>query len=327
MKNLLKLIVLTSFISTLNADSFSIFLQNDIIENGKDEHYTNGVFINYLTDKDTNSKKYKNSFYKTISKIPTFHKDTKYQSLGLTYSNLTFTPQNIKRKEKIENDLPYAGVNLIDLILYKWDDDFFHEYITTLGFVGPSTKTKQIQKEFHNITGHSNPNGWDNQLEDDFLYNFTYSYGHKTYKKDFKYGKIDVINNLRVNLGNYNRSLLLGSMFRYGNNYPDNFNTVGRFLGSNENKLLNLDSKINKDFAWSISYGLAYSYTDFFYVNDFDSSYKNEKIKDSITQVISLDAYLEKFIFSLSYKRNDLISSKNTNLEQTWGGITISYLF
>ena len=48
-------------------------------------------------------------------------------------------------------------------------------------------------------------------------------------------------------------------------------------LVQNENKLLNLDSKTTKDFAWAISYGLGYVYTDYFYVNDYDKSYELEK--------------------------------------------------
>ena len=177
------------------------------------------------------------------------------------------------------------------------------------------------------MTGNNEPKGWENQLSDDFLYNFTYSYGYKTYEKSFDYGKIDINNNLRINLGNYHRGALLGTMLRYGNNYPNNFNTIGRFLGDNENKLLNLDSKTNKYFAWSLSYGLAYSYTDFYYVNDFDDSYKNEKIKDSITQVFSLDMYLEKFVLALSYKKNNVLNKNEHNFDQSWAGLRLSYLF
>ena len=54
---------------------------------------------------------------------------------------------------------------------------------------------------------------------------------------------MDIVNNFRLDAGNYYRGAMIGSMIRYGNNYPNNFNTVGRYLGANENKLLNLDSK------------------------------------------------------------------------------------
>jgi lipid A 3-O-deacylase len=47
----------------------------------------------YLSNKDTNDlDKYDNSFFNLVSKIPTFNNDTKYQTLGMTLSHLTFTP-------------------------------------------------------------------------------------------------------------------------------------------------------------------------------------------------------------------------------------------
>lgn len=70
--------------------------------------------------------------------------------------------------------------------------------------------------------------------------------------------------NLRVDLGNYNRAFMLSSMLRYRNNYPNNFNTVGRLIGSNENNLLNIDSKTNKNFAWAVSYWSRIYNTNYF---------------------------------------------------------------
>ncbi|BAK72992.1 MAG: lipid A-modifier LpxR family protein [Arcobacter sp.] len=328
MKLFSKIIFTSSFlVLNLNAQVFSVFLENDVI-NGDDKHYTNGTYLSYLTNKDTNnSSKYNNSFFDLISKIPTFNNDTKYQTLGMTYSHYAFTPSDIDKKEKIIGDLPYAGVATLDFILFKWEEDFFHEYTITLGAVGPSTKTDSFQKSFHNTIGSTEPQGWDNQLKDDFLYNFSYSYGYRALKHEFSYGKMDLVNTFRANVGNYNRSLMAGTMIRYGNNFPNNFNSVGKFIGVNENKLLNLDSKTNKNLGWSLSYGLGYSYTDYFYVNNHDKSYELDELKDSLVQVISLDTYLDKFVLSFSFKTSKINLSKEYNQNENWGGINIAYLF
>lgn len=327
MKILLKIFVLFLLTINLNAETFSVFMENDVID-GSDKHYTNGTAFMYLSNKDTNDlEKYDNKFYELISKIPTFHKDTKYQSFGITYSHLAFTPSDLKNPNKIVGDLPYAGVITLDFTLYKWEEDFFHEYMLTLGMVGPSTKTEQFQKEYHRISGSTKPQGWHNQLEDDFLYNFAYSFGYKAYQKNFGNKKFDVINSIRFDVGNYNRAVNFGSMLRYGKNYPSNFNTVGRFLGSNENKVLNLDSKTTKSYAWSISYGLAYTYTDFFYVNDHDKSYDTDQIQDTITQVIAFDTYFEKYVISFTFKSSNFIFEKQDDVRQNWGSVNLAYLF
>ena len=327
MKLFSKIIFASSLALNLNAQVFSVFLENDVI-NGEDKHYTNGTYFTYLSNNDTNdSSKYNNCFLDFISKIPTFNNDTKYQTLGMTYSHYAFTPNNLDKREKIVGDSPYAGVATLDFILYKWDEDFFHQYVVTLGAVGPSTNTDSFQKSFHEAIGSKDPKGWDNQLEDDFLYNFSYSYGYRAFKHEFSYGKMDLVNTFRADVGNYNRALMASSMIRYGNNFPNNFNSVGKFIGVNENKLLNLDSKTNKDLGWSLSYGLGYSYTDYFYVTNHDKSYELDEQKDSLVHVISWDTYLDKFVLSLSVKTAKVNLSNNYNERETWGGVNIAYLF
>ena len=327
MKLFLKALILLVFSINLHAQVFSTYLENDVID-GDDKHYTSGTAFTYLSDKDTNnSEKYNNKFYKLVSKIPTFHDDLKYQTLGITYSHLVFTPSNLHEKNKIVGDLPYAGVATLDFMIFKWDERLFHQYMLTLGLVGPSTKTSQLQEGFHDFLGGTAPQGWNNQLEDDFLYNFSYSFGYKAYRNKIGYNKVDLVNSFKIDVGNYTRAVQLGSVLRYGYNYPNNFNTVGRFIGGNEHKLLNLDSKTNKNFSWSISYGLAYSYIDYFYVNDYDKSFQNEKIENVLTQVVSLDGYFNSYVLSFVYKSSDLAFDNNNNQKNTWAGVNIAYLF
>ena len=326
MKLFLKIAFIFILSLNLKAEVFSVFLENDVVD-GQDRHYTNGSSFMYLSNNDTNDSSKDNSFLNLISKIPTFNNNTKYQTLGLNYSQFAFTPSDLEKKEKIVGDLPYAGVIAIDFILYQWEEDFFHEYMLTLGAVGPSTNTDNFQKAYHQVSGNRDPKGWNNQLDDDFLYNFAYSYGFKMLKYDFSYGKMDVTNNLRLDVGNFNRAALVSSSIRYGNKYPNNFNTVGRFIGANENKLLNLDSKTTKDFAWAISYGLGYVYTDYFYVNDYDKSYELDKIKDTVMQVISLDTYFDSFVVTFTLKSSKFAVTNENSTRENWGGVNIAYLF
>jgi hypothetical protein len=313
-----KILLLTIlFIFNLQAQSLSFYFENDVVD-GSDRHYTNGTSFVYLSDT------YQDSL---INQVPTLYGETPNANFGIAYTHLAFTPSDLEEKNKIIGDLPYAGVINIDFFIYKWSKSFFHEYMITLGMVGPSTKTEQFQKGFHDIIGGTNPEGWNNQLKDNFLYNFSYSFGHKSYKKTFEYGKLDINNSFRIDLGNYNRDVIFSSMIRYGSDFPDNFNTVGRFIGSNENKQLNIEKRNNKNIDWSISYGLAYTYTDFFYVNDHDKSYNLSKIRETITQIISLDTYLDRYIISFNFKSSESIFKNNEDVEDKWGGVSIIYLF
>lgn len=55
MKLFLKLLPLSLLTLNLQAEVFSAFWENDVID-GKDKHYTNGTTFSYLTNNDTNNK-------------------------------------------------------------------------------------------------------------------------------------------------------------------------------------------------------------------------------------------------------------------------------
>ena len=124
------------FLLTLQAQSLSFYFENDVVD-GQDRHYTNGTSFIYLSDT------YQDGF---LNKIPSIYGHTQNSNFGIAYSQLAFTPSNLKIQEKIIGDIPYAGVINVDLFIYKWNKLFFHEYMLTLGMVGPSTKTEQFQK-------------------------------------------------------------------------------------------------------------------------------------------------------------------------------------
>ena len=101
MKLFLKFLSIYFITVNLNAQVISAFMENDVID-GEDKHYTNGASFMYLSNKDTNDLiKYDNSLLNFISKIPTFNNNTKYQSLGMNLSHLTFTPENSENTQKL----------------------------------------------------------------------------------------------------------------------------------------------------------------------------------------------------------------------------------
>lgn len=88
------------FSTSLYAQTFSINLENDVVD-GKDNHYTNGSSFMYLSNKDTNNlDKYDSKFFEYISLIPTFSNNFKYQSIGISYSQLAFVMIGPSMKNK-----------------------------------------------------------------------------------------------------------------------------------------------------------------------------------------------------------------------------------
>ncbi|QKJ23695.1 lipid A deacylase LpxR family protein [Poseidonibacter lekithochrous] len=327
MKIFLKIIAFTILTTNLFSQSLSLYLENDFI-GGYDKHYTNGFAIAYVNNtNDEDVKITNNKLYDFLYKVPTFYGDMKYSNSGLVFSHLTFTPHDISKKEKITNDLPYAGVATFDFFVQKWNEKILHQYMLTLGLVGPSTYAKQLQKEMHSIFGNNDPKGWDNQLKDDFIYNAAYSLSTKPYTKDIGSKKFDITNTYKIDLGNYYRAIQVGSKIRISKNFANNFNTIGRLIGINENLITNYASFKNKKFAWALSYGLSYSYIDYFYINDYDKSYNNQKIKNVFTHIISAETIWKKYILSVTAKISNTSLNNDHPIKNNWAGLNITYLF
>ena len=62
-------------------------------------------------------------------------------------------------------------------------------------------------------------------------------------------------------------------------------------------------------------------------VNDYDSFYDLEKIKDTVVQVISFDTYLDKFVVSFTLKTSKFALTNENSTRENWGGVNIAYLF
>lgn len=311
----------------LYADVVSVFLENDFVAQ-QDRHYTNGFSLAWLSENDTNNlKKHDSSLYELISKIPYINHDTKNQSISLVFNHLVFTPTDTKRKDKIKNDLPYAGVSTVDFLIYKWNENYFHQYGISFGLIGPSTRAKELQNGAHKIVGVETMKGWDNQLNDEFVYGLSYAYGYKAYEKKFTNKKLDITNSIKLDFGNGFRDILLGSMIRFGKNIASSFNTVGSTFGGNKDSALGLENKLNKNYGWSINYGLYYNFIEYFYISDFDKSYKIDKDKRVLAQITSLDFYKNTYKLSFTYKTSHFFLEKEKRIVDSWGGVSFQKVF
>lgn len=321
-----KLLIISIFSTSIYAEVISIFLENDFIAN-QDRHYTNGFSLSYLSNKNTNDlTKHDNMIYDLIKSIPYLNHDAKYQSVALTFNHLIFTPTDTSKKEKIVDDLPYAGVATLNFSIYKWSEKYFHEYGITFGLVGPSTRAKELQNGAHATANIETMKGWDNQLKDNFLYGVSYSYGYKAFEKEFiDNKKLDITNTLKVAIGNGFRNILVGSILRYGKNVRSNFTTVGSTFGGNRDSALGLEK--NKKFGWALNYGLYYTYMDYFYISDYDKSYSTKNKPSVLAELSSLDFYSNTYKISLTYKSSHFFLSNNEKIVDSWGGLTFHKIF
>lgn len=89
-------------------------------------------------------------------------------------SQTMYAPSDLTRKDHIKGDRPYCGM-LLGGIGYEFlsspNSPWTHYGEIDFGMIGPSSKCKETQMLIHKWLNCRKPEGWDNQLHDEFVVN------------------------------------------------------------------------------------------------------------------------------------------------------------
>ncbi|ELA7919605.1 lipid A deacylase LpxR family protein [Vibrio alginolyticus] len=214
-----KLIILTllspvTIASTKSTVSFTI--DNDGIF-GVDQDYTNGVFLSYATDQLTQESQWKwlslaNSEHANIDKIE------------LVLGHKMWTPSDIEADYPLINDRPYAGYLHTEINYLSLTSDKAVRYNFTIGATGESSLSEKAQEIVHGITGSTDPQGWDYQIEDKVAFSLGYRVFNKLMRSEEQKTQWEITNINDINAGNFRSDVSQGVMFRWGTNLA---NSIG----------------------------------------------------------------------------------------------------
>jgi hypothetical protein len=126
------------------------------------------------------------------------------------------TPQDITIVELQENDKPYAGFLAWQSTLFSWDTNVSDQVSLTLGLVGPATFGEQTQEAVHRAIGSEIPVGWDNQLENEFVFQVEAQRVRKFYRNYSDRFGIDILGLKSASLGTVQSAAKLGLAVRWG---------------------------------------------------------------------------------------------------------------
>ena len=145
-----------------------------------------------------------------------------------------FTPDDLSRRELIEDDQPYAGWLYLGFglerdVVHKSDSPRYLESVELqLGIVGPLSGVEELQSALHDLTDATDPQGWGNQLDHEPGVNLFYNRQwtgalevnlapHEGFPNLF----FDVTPELGLALGNIHIFGAGGLTFRLGSFQPD----------------------------------------------------------------------------------------------------------
>jgi len=147
---------------------FTVTLENDLFV-GKDTGYTNGFALSWAHAGFTefspdNMPRWLHYLSKNlyISTMP-----GKQRAVSYMIGQLMQAPSDLTIPTLIENEAPYVGLLFWSANLHAFDERVADRLSLTLGVVGPMSGAEQTQKWVHDITGADEPMGWDNQIENE----------------------------------------------------------------------------------------------------------------------------------------------------------------
>lgn len=214
-----------------NTGSISLSIDNDGFL-GSDRGYTNGLFFKFNSPSTIDIERSSPLLLKTVGSWLSLHPQTK-KNWGITVGQQIWTPADITSAVEGENDRPYTGFLFIEANIFEFSADTANKYSLMLGAVGPDAFGENSQKSVHSLIGSPKPMGWARQIENQTVFNFAYeaqrllSRSQGWRDKDFDSGL-----SARINVGNYQSEVALGSTFRWGTSLHESFASVGTMPGN-----------------------------------------------------------------------------------------------
>lgn len=256
----------------------------------RDQYYSNGVALRYRRLMD--STKWKDSFEKKIRSYDLNHR--------------IYTPKHLYWTELEQLDRPYAGqISISASNEYYYKSKAYLKVKGELGWMGPGTKTDELQYHWHKAFGMQLPMAWQYQINDGPIVN---TYG--TYAKTFLSGAIDITSESNAALGSTFTHLRQELMFRVGTFKPIQNSTQYNGVVGIENK-----GPENHEFFFFISPGVEYVFHNATIEGNLigkESDYTEERVSWIYQTRAGIMASWTMFDFALIYYRRTKETTEST---------------
>jgi len=206
------LLLLISF-PTL-AESWQLGGHNDAISDS-DGNYSNALFVNYTAQA------------KDLPDVVPFLKgsDLNYAT-SIHFGQKIWTPSDISFIEPQANERPYAGLSYLEFSALGFNLEQTYRVSAMVGITGEKSKARRVQTEIHRLLDVNKPQGWDNQIEEEIVYQVNFESEQLLGRADLSFAETDLSTFLRLSAGNFQSDIGWGYTLRWGNNLGANFNNL-----------------------------------------------------------------------------------------------------
>ena len=203
-------------VAQAEADWSSITIDNDLfLGSGSDNGYTNGIYYSWF-DTPANNRAEAGFLARAMLWSLSDDGSVVLEVSAKTIGQTMIAPDDITLEDPPlpPDDLPYAGLLFYSDTYLKSYQKRAERISVTIGIIGEYSFAEESQKLVHDITGSDEPRGWDTQLDDEIVFQFSHTRVWKSWTSDS--GRTDILLGTGAALGTISSSLGAAIMFRYG---------------------------------------------------------------------------------------------------------------
>ena len=197
-------------------------MDNDLFV-GDDNGYSNGFYFSWI-----NSGTGENQFAPQLMVRPLLWSLDSIASLATvnssTIGQTMITPSDITVEVPDEDELPYTGLLFYNSTYLSVHKGFADSLGTTIGVVGPASGAEAAQDLVHSIIDSQDPKGWDTQLDNELVFEFSRGRVWRSWVSANE--GFDILLDSEARLGTLLSSGELGITFRYGDGLARSYPTL-----------------------------------------------------------------------------------------------------
>jgi len=200
---------------------FAVTIDNDLLV-GNDSGYTNGMYFSWFDVSDVNKHNEPHWLAAPLSwslNLDNVQRSLQVYSVGQTM----VTPEDITIENPPLNEIPYSGSLLFNYTYIAINEAYADSVETVIGVVGPTSGAESTQTWIHSLTDSIEPEGWDTQLQDEVVFQFSRGRLWRSWSASDDRKDLLILGD--VGAGTLTSYFSSGMLFRYGSDLKRTFAT------------------------------------------------------------------------------------------------------
>jgi len=306
------------------ADYFNFTFENDVFFKD-DDLYSSALFISWgYNELESLNKQNLPAWIAYLAEKSrlTAQADKNY-SISYRVGHLIQTTIDISIEELVEEDAPYVTLLAWQGKLNRYDQSVMDQLSLTLGVVGPIAGGEFVQDVAHTIIEARDPQGWDNQIDNEAVFNLQADRLWRVSEFELEETEVDFIIGIKGGFGNLRSDVGAGIGLRWGLGLANNFSASSVFPEQKFNRLNNISS------GWYFFTNVSANYVAndiFINGNTFKEGHsvalKHQQF--GISTGLMVNIYNWSLIYTLLYLSDQY---EGQNAPSRFGSVTISYHF